>query len=155
MHRTDKNFRPWKECDDRMEFPSDIKRTKQREEIFRVLSQASEPMSAQDIYQHLVQAMGKGSLSGSFAISTVYRALAVFEEKGYVNKSTLMGEDMSYYEWVRGQHKHYAVCLKCHRLIPLKGCPFEHGRPDLDEEDFVITGHRLELYGYCGDCMQG
>lgn len=128
-------------------FPSDMKKTRQREEIFRILAEATEPISAVDIYNSLLKTM-EGT---NFAISTVYRALTAFEEKGYVTKSTLLGEDMSYYEWNQGQHKHYAVCLKCHKLIPLKSCPFEHAKID-PQEEFTITGHKLELYGYCKGC---
>lgn len=128
-------------------FPPDMKKTRQREEIFRILAEASEPVSAVDIYNHLLKRIE----GANFAISTVYRALTAFEEKGYVTKSTLLGEDMSYYEWNQGQHKHYAVCLKCHKLIPLKSCPFEHAKIE-PQEEFTITGHKLELYGYCREC---
>lgn len=128
-------------------FPAEMKKTKQREEIFRILTEASEPMSAVDIYNQLLKVM-QGT---NFAISTVYRALTAFEEKGYVTKSSLLGEDMSYYEWNQGQHKHYAVCIKCHKLIPLRSCPFEHARIE-PQEDFTITRHKLELYGYCKEC---
>lgn len=131
-----------------LQFPADIKKTKQREEIFNLLSQAAEPVNAVDIYHRLIQNTG----DSNYAISTVYRALAVFEEKGYVTKSTLTGQDMSYYEWSQGQHKHYAICLRCHKLIPLKSCPFEHKGIAPDEDGFTITGHKLELYGYCKRC---
>lgn len=130
-----------------LDYPSDMKRTKQREEIFRILAGASQPVSAADIYNSLHESMN----GVNFAISTVYRTLTAFEEKGYVAKSTLPGEDMAYYEWNQGQHKHYAVCLRCHKLIPLKSCPFEHAKIE-PQEDFAITGHRLELYGYCNAC---
>jgi Fe2+/Zn2+ uptake regulation proteins len=129
------------------QFPVDIKKTKQREEIFRILTSALEPVSAVDIYSCLLKMMP----DAGFAISTVYRSLAVFEEKGYVVKTSLTGSDMSYYEWCQGQHRHYAVCLKCHKLIPLKNCPFEHMKIDA-AENFTVTGHRLELYGYCKGC---
>lgn len=130
-----------------LQFPVNIRKTKQREEIFRILVSALEPMSAVDIYHCLLQTAGSANL----AMSTVYRALTTFEEKGYVAKSSLTGSDMSYYEWCQGQHRHYAVCLKCHKLIPWKGCPFEHAKINA-AEDFIITGHKLELYGYCRDC---
>ena len=136
-------------------FPADIKKTKQREEIFRILTSALEPMSAVDIYNRLLKTMP----DAGFAISTVYRSLAVFEEKGYVVKTSLTGSDMSYFEWCQGQHRHYAVCLKCHKLIPLRNCPFEHMKIDTEEdlkidaaENFTVTGHKLELYGYCKGC---
>ena len=133
--------------DAKLQFPADIRRTKQREEVFRILAAASGPMSAVDIYNQLLQTEG----NANYAISTVYRVLAAFEEKGYVVKSSLSGSDMSYYEWCQGQHRHYAVCLKCHKLIPLKKCPFENAQIDA-AEDFMITGHKLELYGYCKGC---
>lgn len=131
-----------------LRFPADIKKTKQREEIFKILSKAAEPVSAVDIYNRLILNTG----DSSYAISTVYRALTAFEEKGYVTKSTLTGQDMAYYEWSQGRHKHYAICLRCRKLIPLKSCPFEHAGITPDEEGFMITGHKLELYGYCRNC---
>lgn len=131
-----------------LRFPADIRKTKQREDIFRILAEAQEPMSAADIYCLLCGGAGKEK----YAVSTVYRVLGVFEEKGYVVRTSLAGSDMAYYEWCRGQHKHYAVCLKCHRLVPLKVCPLEHKGVHAGVEDFVITGHKLELYGYCKDC---
>ncbi len=131
-----------------LRFPADIKKTRQREDIFRILAAAREPMSATDIYRRLCREAGKEK----YAVSTVYRVLGAFEEKGYVAKSSLAGSDMAYYEWCRGQHKHYAVCLKCHRLVPLKDCPLEHKGMQAGVGDFVITGHRLELYGYCKGC---
>lgn len=136
--------------EEKIVFPEDVKKTKQREEIFRILLEASCPMSATDIYQCLL----KTEKYTGFAISTVYRALTLFEEKGYVIKTMPMGGDMSYYEWSQGKHKHYAVCLKCHRLIPLKSCPFEHTKIDPAVEDFDVTGHKLELYGFCKSCRK-
>ena len=67
-------------------------------------------------------------------------------------KSTLMDGEMAYYEWSRGSHKHYAVCLRCHKMIPLKSCPFEHAKTYPVEDGFCITGHKLELYGFCKSC---
>ena len=56
------------------------------------------------------------------------------------------------YEWKKGGHTHYAICLGCHKKVALQACPFEHLHMDTDTGDFVVTGHKLELYGYCGDC---
>ncbi len=134
-------------------FPSEIKRTRQREEIFHILSEASEPMSAQEIYLAMMKTMEQNN----FAVSTVYRVLSAFEEKGYVEKTTLMGEDTCYYEWIKEGHRHYAVCLECRRRIPLKTCPFgdhmlKEKDMEPDEEGFLVEGHRLEIYGYCRNC---
>ena len=50
---------------------------------------------------------------------------------------------------------HYAVCLECHRRIPLKNCPFSQIHMGKEAEDFTVTEHKLELYGYCKECREG
>lgn len=132
----------------RIEWPEGIKKTRQREAVFRILTQAQEPMSAHEIYRQIE----KLETGDNYAISTVYRALAVFEEKDLVIKSTLMGDDTAVYAWKKETHKHYAICLKCHKLVPLSSCPFEHADMNTKDEDFQITGHKIELYGYCRQC---
>ena len=138
---------------EQIKWPEGIKWTKQRKDIFGVLDRADKPMSAHDIYQEILK--NEAVDASTFAISTVYRSLAIFEEKGLIEKSVLMGSDTAVYELADGHHKHYAVCLSCHKLVPLKHCPFEHVEHDhMESEDgeFVITGHKLELYGYCKEC---
>ena len=136
-------------------WPEGIKRTKQREDVFRVLVQAEKPLSAIEIYNRIQE--DKKSAEGgrtSYAISTIYRSLTVFEEKGLVEKSTLMGDDTAVYEWQHGKHKHYAICLNCHKLVPLTKCPFEHMKLDTSDENFTVTSHKLEIYGYCNKCRE-
>ena len=133
-----------------LQLPLNIKKTKQREDVFRVLIEAKEPLSAIEIYNRIQQQNGQIN----YAISTIYRSLAVFEEKGLVEKSTLMGEDTAVYEWHLGDHKHYAICLKCHKLVPLAKCPFEHVKLDTSDENFTVTSHKLEIYGYCKKCKE-
>ncbi len=131
------------------QWPSGIKRTRQREDVFRVLTQAEGPMTAMEIYQKVIE----HTKNSGYAISTIYRSLAVFEENDLLEKTTLMGEDMAVYEWKREQHKHYAICLSCRRKLPLPECPMEQMHIHSGPEDFTITGHKLELYGYCKECQ--
>lgn len=129
-------------------YPQGIKWTKQRKSVYQVLSRANEPLSAAQIYSR----MDKADENGMYAASTIYRILSAFEEKGLVNKSTWMGDGTVVYELNRGEHTHYAVCLECHKRVPLESCPFAHITLDKEAGDFTITGHKLELYGYCRDC---
>lgn len=132
------------------QWPMGIKRTRQREDVFRVLTQAEEPLTAMEIYQRVIS----NTRDSNYAISTIYRSLTVFEEKNLLEKTTLMGEDMAVYEWKRDAHKHYAICLTCRRKIPLPECPMEQLHNHLNLNDFTITGHKLELYGYCTECQK-
>ena len=87
------------------QWPVGIKRTRQREDVFRVLTEAEEPLTAMEIFRRVIA----NTQDSNYAISTIYRSLAVFEENHLVEKTTLMGEDMAVYEWKREQHKHYAI----------------------------------------------
>ena len=134
--------------DKKIEYPQGMKWTRQRKDVYDVLLQASEPLSAVQIYNQIE----KTADSGNYALSTIYRILTAFEEKGFVEKSNWMGEGTVVYELKKDKHTHYAVCLSCHKHIPLQACPFEHVHMPETSGDFRITGHKLELYGYCKDC---
>ncbi len=142
MNKEDEQMNP--------EFPRGLKWTRQRKRVYEILSQAAEPLNAAQIYQ-LAQ---KGEGGAEYAPSTIYRILAVFEEKGLVEKTVWTRDGAAAYSLIRENHTHYAVCLECHRRIPLSHCPFAHISLEKDTGDFTVTGHRLELYGYCSECRE-
>lgn len=136
------------EAKDDIQFPQGMKWTKQRKSVYRVLWESAEPLNAVQIYNLASQA-AEGE---EYALSTIYRILAAFEEKGLVEKTAWMGDGTVVYALNRGEHTHYAVCLDCRRRIPLQECPFAHIHLEHNAVDFTVTGHKLELYGYCGEC---
>ena len=135
---------------EKAEWPLELKRTKQREEIYRILENAEKPLSANEIYAQIDKTLCQ---KYQFAISTVYRILLAFEENHLVTKATLIGDETALYEMKRGGHKHYAICLKCHKLVPLEKCPFEKVQIQTKDSDFTITSHKIEIYGYCKTCQ--
>lgn len=130
------------------EYPRGVKWTKQRKSVYRVLWNAVEPLNATQIYRLTEREAGEKE----YAPSTIYRILAVFEEQGLVEKTTWMGDGTVLYALNRGGHTHYAVCLECHKRIPLRSCPFSHIHLERDTGDFTVVSHKLELYGYCREC---
>lgn len=130
------------------QWPSGLKRTRPREMVWNILLQAEKPLDAKEIYRILQQE------DGEFAVSTVYRVLAAFEERNLVTKTTMMGEETALYSLRRAGHAHYAICLKCHKQVPLEHCPLEEASMQAGADGFKVTGHRLELYGYCGACQK-
>ena len=133
-------------------WPAGIKKTRQRVDIYRVLYTAKEPMSAADIFSAL-----SGSKSGeTYAFSTVYRNLLAFEKAGILTKNILSTEDNALYELKNETHRHYAVCLRCHRKFPISACPLHHIAGDMAKTlpGFQVTGHQLEIYGYCQGCAE-
>lgn len=130
------------------DWPSGVKKTKQREAVLSVLKSAEKPLSAMQICSEIEN-------SGEAAwLSTVYRILELFVEKGLVIKISVQNSDVAIYELNRFQHKHYAVCLSCHKIITMENCPMEKFIPQIQESEFKVTGHNLEIYGYCKECSE-
>ena len=65
-------------------YPKGLKWTKQRKCVYQVLEEATEPLSAVQIYNR-IEKEHEGS---DYAVSTIYRILATFEEHGMVEKTT-------------------------------------------------------------------
>lgn len=128
-------------------WPAGVKRTKPRENVLLVLEEAKEPLSATDICSKIEK------LGDSVWLSTVYRILELFVHKGIVIKLSIMNNEMSLYELNRLEHKHYAICISCHKIISMENCPLETFIPKLQDDGFQVMGHNLEIYGYCNDCL--
>ena len=75
-----------------------------------------------------------------------------------------MGEGTVVYELKHPGHVHYAVCLDCHKRIPLEHCPLhmsgvhahssgEENHSDDETDGFAVVSHKIELYGYCKECQ--
>lgn len=128
-------------------WPEGIKRTQQRESVLSILEGALEPLSVTEIYSKMEEE-GK-----TVWMSTVYRALEVFVKNNIVIKTNMLNSEMAVYELNRFEHKHYAVCISCHKMISMDNCPMDKFIPQLKDEDFKVMGHNLEIFGYCKDCM--
>jgi Fur family ferric uptake transcriptional regulator len=127
-------------------WPQGLKRTKPRERVLDVLEGADKPMSAAQICKEAEEG------GDSAWLSTIYRILELFVEKGAVTKLSVTGKETALYELNRFRHKHYGVCMGCKKIIPMANCPMERFMPDLEDEDFRVVGHNVEVYGYCGEC---
>lgn len=126
---------------------SGLKGTKSRSAILEVLEQSKQPLSAEAVYAELKHK------NIAINLSTVYRTLDALTDKDLAVRLTITGENKALYEASHAGHRHYLVCLDCKKTMAVEGCPLEGYEKKLaDETDFVIEGHRLDIYGYCAEC---
>lgn len=118
---------------------SGLRITKNRTAVIEALENAEMPMTAQEIHEKI-----------RVSIPTVYRILETLCEKGIAARSAILDSKTASYEIVR--HRHYAVCLGCKKIKPLLRCPLRNMSDEIDDDGFEITGHKIEVYGYCRDC---
>ncbi|MDD3129990.1 MAG: Fur family transcriptional regulator [Candidatus Izemoplasmatales bacterium] len=128
---------------------SGLKNTKPRVNIIDLLEKSDSLLTAQDIYDSLKESGVKVNLS------TVYRSLDKLTENNILNKVSLESEKQTLYEYNREIHHHFLVCKSCNKVKSIYSCPLDNYELELEKKtNFVITGHKIEFYGYCKECQK-
>jgi Fur family ferric uptake transcriptional regulator len=129
---------------------SGLRMTRARRGIIHILGSSEVPMAVEEVLTALRRSDQR------VVLSTVYRNLDSLTAHGAVRRLLLADGDRALFELASGPHRHYAVCLKCHLVVPLGGCPVEEFVRDTGKRlDFDVTDHDLVLYGYCHNCKSG
>jgi Fur family transcriptional regulator, ferric uptake regulator len=87
--------------------------------------------------------------------ASVYRALAVFEQLGIVQRINIGGwkyklELSDKFE----EHHHHLTCLGCHQIIGIYGNDVEALVQKVSGEyGFMPIEHQLDIQGYCENCQ--
>lgn len=124
-----------------------LKNTKQRTAILDILDCGTQPVAAEQVYLKLKEKNIPANLS------TVYRTLDILAEKKLATKLSIVGDSRALFEFNRMTHRHYLVCLACKKILAIEHCPLEEYEKALEKETrYAISGHRLDIYGYCPEC---
>ena len=124
-----------------------IRVTRIAESVLEILQENQHPITVEEIFLYLHEKGNEGN------ISTVYRTIERFMEKGLVYKHAYMAEGKSLYELTGEAHHHYFRCLGCGKLLAVDTCPVDDFVRELSKRLHVeVTGHKLELSGYCEEC---
>lgn len=128
---------------------SGIKNTRQRNAVFNVLKSQGGALTAEELYIKLVEQ------ETPISLSTIYRILNLFVSKGLAIKSVISNDKKAVYESSRIPYRHYLICTNCHQNIEIEDCPLPGLEKSLAEEtEYVIYGHKLDVYGCCPRCQQ-
>lgn len=123
-----------------------LKRTKNRQFILDVLEKYSYPVTAEEIFYSFKKK--------DINLSTVYRTLNAFEEAGLV-KREVNDKKENVFSLIKDEDQHILVCTKCHKRVPLEGCPYHHVNEEIEKETgFVLQDQNIEIYGVCPDCQK-
>jgi Fur family ferric uptake transcriptional regulator len=87
--------------------------------------------------------------------ATVYRTLSLLVESGLVQE-VFFEDGHMHYEHIYGHEHHcHLRCLGCRKIIEFRNGAVEETEKRVGQaHNFTITGHKLEIYGYCCQCRQ-
>ena len=126
---------------------SGLKLTHQRLEIFRVLVNAEDHPSAEDVYERVKPKIPP------ISFDTVYRTLALFERHGVVARVNHLA-DRTRYDSKMTVH-HHMVCTRCRKIRDFYWPALDEMKaPDETKGWGSIEGKYLELRGICRDCLE-
>ncbi len=126
-----------------------LKQTRHRLAILELLKNTNQPLTAEAVFAALREK------KIAINLSTVYRNLELLGEKEMLNKLTLAGESRAVFEYNQKIHRHYLICLACSKVDIIEHCPLQGYEEGLSQETaYQIIGHKLDVYGYCPDCLK-
>jgi Fe2+ or Zn2+ uptake regulation protein len=123
----------------------ELKITKGRIAILKVLSKVQKSIEVDAIYE---ECKNSGVLIN---LSTVYRALELFEDKDIVVKF-VSKDGISSYKFKGEEHKHLLKCSVCKKEIEVP-CPMRQIEEIVENDTgFTLVEHNLVMKGVCKDC---
>jgi Fe2+ or Zn2+ uptake regulation protein len=122
--------------------------TQQRKTILEVLYANEDSLISAESICHQSKA-----IYDKTNMSTVYRNLKILEELDMIYKVNI-DSDTTLYKLVccEEQHHHHIICKKCGKTEIIDFCPLDKLKSLSEDKNFILTDHKIELYGYCEDC---
>ena len=125
-----------------------LKVTPQRRLLVKCILDDGGVVSAKDVFNEMRKHLPDVSMD------TVYRGLGVLCEANILCK--IEKGKGSEYEIIAGEHLHYMICSKCGKREVFEACGISTESISKEKrKGFLITGHKLELYGICPNCNEG
>jgi len=124
--------------------------TGERDEIVRALAASKKHFRIEDLVRDLT---ARGMIASR---ATVYRTIPLLVQAGLVRVAESVPGAEYTYEYVYGQEHHdHLFCVRCGHHIEFENETIERLQDQIARDnEFVLIGHRLDLYGLCRDCSE-
>jgi Fur family ferric uptake transcriptional regulator len=128
-----------------------LKSTSQRDDIARVFFGAEKHVSIEELYTAVKR------VNPRVGYATVYRTLKLLKECGLAAERHF-DDGQARYEAAEGetQHHDHIICERCGKIVEFASQELEHLQERIGRFlGFVVSRHRMELYGICAECREG
>jgi len=125
--------------------------TRQKEQIagrLAELAASGADFTAEDLWQNLRQT------DPHLGRATIFRAVESLANKSLLNRIDF-ADGSHTYRVCGDNHHHHLTCVKCHQVVDIEIClPTEQFAMIARENNYLIEGHSLTLFGLCERCQK-
>ena len=124
-----------------------LRNTSEREQVVRAVFSIHDHFDVDELYLLLRRQNEKISKA------TIYRTIPLLLESGLIQEAHFEDGHM-HYEHIYGHDHHcHLRCLECGKVLEFTEETVKHVEDKVEEHyDFFVTGHKLDVYGYCTKC---
>ena len=124
-----------------------LKQTKQRKVIVSHFLEMKPHVDAENLYESVRK---KGYNIG---LATIYRTLNLLKDAGLVEQNSFTDGRTFFEVSDPGNHHDHLVCTTCGKIVEFENKEIEDLQEMVaKEKGFILTSHRLDLYGKCLSC---
>jgi Fur family transcriptional regulator, ferric uptake regulator len=128
-----------------------LKSTAQRDDIAKVFFSGNAHYSVDDLYTAVRK------VNPRVGYATVYRTLKLLKECGLAAERHFEDGQTRYEPTEEtAQHHDHIICERCGKIVEFNSEELERQQERIARFlGFVVSRHRMELYGICSDCREG
>jgi Fur family ferric uptake transcriptional regulator len=128
-----------------------LKSTAQRDDIAKIFFAANKHLSVEDLHTAVKK------VNPRVGYATVYRTLKLLKECGLADERHF-DDGQARYEPTEAaeQHHDHIICERCGKIVEFNSDELEKLQERIARFlGFVVSRHRMELYGICAECREG
>ena len=124
-----------------------LKTTSQRDDIARTFFATDRHLSIDDLYREV------RNINPGVGYATVYRTMKLLKECDFAEEQHFADGHTRYENADVEEHHDHIICDECGSIVEFTDDALEQMQEDIANRlGFVLSHHRMELYGVCADC---
>ncbi len=124
-----------------------LKHSEQRQLIMDVFLKTEKHLTAEELYEMVKKK------NPSIGYATIYRTMKLLTEAGLCRELHVVDGVTRYEHLYNHKHHDHLICTKCGKFVEIESPRIEELQEKIAKKHgFILTRHRLELYGLCKSC---
>jgi Fur family ferric uptake transcriptional regulator len=126
-----------------------LKTTSQRDDIARTFFASHRHLSIDDLYREVRQ------VNPGVGYATVYRTMKLLKECEFAEEQHFADGQTRYENADAEDHHDHVLCDRCGTIVEFTNERLERLQDEIARDlGFVLSRHRMELYGICRTCRE-